>query len=278
MRIKNGLALLPLIIVPTARAQTPAISANGVVNAATFQANEPLAPGGLMSIFGTALASSLANADSVPFSTSLAGVSVKLTNGADASQAFDAPISYVQPDDPTKNVPAQINAQVPWSSNVTNGPLSFNVVVTRNGVPSQPMSVTIGPFSPGIFAFNGQRAIVANVDGTFTWPTGLVAGAPSHPAKPGDIVIIYATGLGAVDSPVQDGNNSIDKLRNTLVKPVVLIGGASAVVQFSGLSPQFPGVNQINAVVPNIAASDSVPIQLQIGGITTPALTIAVGQ
>jgi uncharacterized protein (TIGR03437 family) len=60
---------------------------------------------------------------------------------------------------------------------------------------------------------------------------------------------------------------------------VVLIGGQPASVSFSGLSPQFVGVNQLNVVVPNVTPGNSVPIQIQAGGITTSSqITIAIAQ
>jgi uncharacterized protein (TIGR03437 family) len=60
----------------------------------------------------------------------------------------------------------------------------------------------------------------------------------------------------------------------------VLIGGISANVQFSGLSPQFVGLNQINVQVPTgVSPSDTVPIQIKIGSMTTSnKVTIAVAQ
>jgi uncharacterized protein (TIGR03437 family) len=60
--------------------------------------------------------------------------------------------------------------------------------------------------------------------------------------------------------------------------PVVLIGGVQAQVAFSGLSPEFPGVNQINVVVPQgVTPGNAVPLQLQVGGITsTDQVTIAI--
>ena len=86
-----------------------------------------------------------------------------------------------------------------------------------------------------------------------------------------------ATGLGAVDVPIQSGHDSQDALRQTLTKPIVLMGGISAPVQFSGMSPQFVGVNQLNVVVPNTAPGDAVSIQLQVGGITTSdQITLAI--
>jgi uncharacterized protein (TIGR03437 family) len=108
---------------------------------------------------------------------------------------------------------------------------------------------------------------------------GSVPGVLTHPAKPGDLVIVYATGLGAVDVPIADGQASTDQTRNTLIKPTVMVGGLAANVLFSGLTPQYPGVNQLNVIVPNAVPGDSVPIQIQVGGITTPVTTtMAVGQ
>ncbi len=72
-----------------------------------------------------------------------------------------------------------------------------------------------------------------------------------------------------MDSPVADGNNSLDKLRKNVVTPIVMIGGVTAEVQFSGLSPQFVGVNQMNVKVPNSAPGDDVSLQIQAGGMTT---------
>jgi uncharacterized protein (TIGR03437 family) len=253
-----------------ASAQSPSINPGGIVNAADGQA--PLAPGSLFSIFGSRLSSQTASASTIPLSSQLGGVTVQFVNG---QTTINAPMLYVQPD--STGAISQINAQVPWDL-VTPGTTStVNVVVLHDGVSSPSTPVTIGPFSPAIFA-SGTRAVAVNLDGTLVWPTGAIAGLATHPAKPGDVIIIYATGLGAVDKPIADGANSLDVLRNTLTPPVVLVGGLSAQVAFSGLSPQFVGVNQLNIVVPNAAPGDAVPLQLQLGGITSPnTITIAVG-
>src|SRR5947209_6381956 len=82
------------------------------------------------------------------------------------------------------------------------------------------------------------------------WLSGLIPGLTTHPAKVGDVIIIYATGLGAVDSPPDNGQGSLDKLRQTVTKPTVMVGGITANVLFAGLSPQFVGVNQLNVIIP----------------------------
>jgi len=154
---------------------------------------------------------------------------------------------------------------------------NVNVIVTTGAGSSTPVTVGVGPFSPGIFTI-GTLAAAQNVDGTLAQPAGSIPGSTTHPAKIGDTIIIYATGLGATDSPIADGDIP-KKLTNTGTVPIVLIGGVSAHVDFSGMSPQFVGVNQLNVVIPNTAPGNSVSLQLQVGGISSPSnITMAVSQ
>jgi len=82
-----------------AHSQTPSVPAGGVINAASgASVTAPVAPGSLVSIFGSNLASGLAQADSIPLSTSLNSVSVTF-NG------IPAPLLFVSG--------GQINAQLP---------------------------------------------------------------------------------------------------------------------------------------------------------------------
>ena len=94
----------------------------------------------------------------------------------------------------------------------------------------------------------------------------------------GDTLVFYASGLGPVDQTPTDGANSLDALRQTTTMPTVLIGNVPSQIAFSGLSPQFVGVYQVNLVVPvGPGAGDAVPTQVQIGGATSAdSLTIAL--
>jgi len=251
-----------------ALSQTPVVSPGGVLNGASFATGQPITPGSLISIFGTNLASSTAQADSIPLSNALGGVTVQFEH---AGQTLNAPMLFVNG--------TQLNVQVPWELLPGDVAASVGLVVTTNNVAAAKVQVNAGPFSPGIFASNGLAIAVNNSDGTLAWPANTVPGLTTHPAKPGDALIVYATGLGQLDNTPADGANSLDKLRNTLVKPVVTVGGVTAQVLFSGLSPQFVGVNQVNIVVPDVPAGNSVPIQMQMGGITSPSnITIAITQ
>ena len=238
-------------------AQAPVVSPGGVVNAANFVA--PVAPGSLVSIFGSNLAPQVAQAASIPLPASLGGVTVSF-NG------FLAPLLYV--------APGQINAQIPFEvpSNQT-----VSIVVSNNGVLSAPQTVEVSAYAPGVFSFEGY-AVAIHSDGSLAAPTGAFPQIASRPAVPGETLQILATGLGPVNPPAITGDNSLDMLRRTIATPTIMIGGLLAQVPFSGLSPQFVGVYQLNVVVPpGIPTSDAVPLQVQIGGaVDTGKTTIAV--
>ena len=243
----------------SAFAQNPNI--DRIVNAASFTQGQAVAAGSLASLFGSQLASGLAQAASVPLSVALGDVQSVTFDGV------PAPLLFVDS--------GQINVQVPWEIAGSGG---TSVVVHRGGG-SQPLQIPVSSFSPGIFAvnFGSGTAIAINQDSSLAAPEGSIPGIATHPAHAGDTILILCTGLGPVDQPVKSGAKPTT-LTRTLTTPTVLIGGVPAQVAFSGLSPDFPGVNQLNVVVPDGAPpGDAVPLQIQVGGITTTdQVTIAV--
>lgn len=250
--------------------QAPVVVNGGVLNAASFARNQAVAPGGLVSIFGTNLAASLAQADSIPLATNLGNVTVSINNIA-------APMMFVNHDAANGD---QINAQLPFEVTGT----SANVVVTRGGVASAPQSFPLTSAAPGIFSVNygtGNAIAWSNSDGQLAAPPGSISGLTTHPAKIGDVntLVILSTGLGAVNPPVQTGNNVTDgQLHRTVATPTVLVGGVPAQLIFAGMSPQFVGVYQLNVVIqPGTPTGNAVPLQIQMNGIlTTDQVTIAV--
>lgn len=248
-----------LLLGSAAFAQGPMVAPGGIENAAGLGNSTTIAPGSLISIFGSGLASGLSVASSATLSTSLGDVDSVMING------MPAPLMFVSE--------GQINAQAPWEL----GPGPAQVVVTRRGVQSPPATAQVSQFSPALYSFNNGTAyaIAINPDGTFAAPAGAIAGAASHPASAGDAVVFYASGLGPVDQPPKDGANSLDTLRRTTSPLQMMIGGAAANVFFSGLSPQFTGVYQVNATTPmGGATGDAVPVQLTIGGVSSADMMI----
>lgn len=241
----------------------PIVFEGGVVNAADGTNQPIITPGSLVSIFGSDLASGLSQADSIPLGVALGETSVTF-NG------IPGPLLFVSQ--------GQVNAQLPWnvlSDGVTQGVV--NVVVRRGQTESPAVEIPVGPFSPGVFTFQG-KAIAINGDGSLAQPVGSIPTVATHPAPIGSTVVIYATGLGAVNNPVANGANTLDGLRTNLTFPEVFFGGVKQRVIFSGLTPQFVGVNQVNVtILEGTPAGGAVPVLVQSGGVSSPAgATIAV--
>jgi uncharacterized protein (TIGR03437 family) len=240
-----------------ASAQAPLVEPGGVVDAASFTA--PVVPGSLVSIFGSNLAGTGIAADVIPLPLALGGVSVSF-NG------IPAPLLYVSPQ--------QINAQLPWEV-LTAGPVS---VVVSNGTASAPQTVQVAAIAPGLFTVGGY-ALAVNPDGSLAAPAGAIPGIASRAARPGDSLILWGSGFGAVTPPASTGNDSLDTLRVLTTLPTVTIGGLSAQVTFAGLSPQFVGVYQINVTMPSIGIpANAATVQIEEGGVSGAIqTTIAIG-
>jgi uncharacterized protein (TIGR03437 family) len=266
-----GLALGMLVCASLAHAQ-PAVGAGGVVNSGSYSA-QGVAPGSLVSIFGTNLAASTSSGSTIPLSTTLSDVMSVTFNDIPAGLYFVSA--------------GQINAQLPFNvlaSGQTSG--TANIVVTRGNGTSAPQSVNVVPASPGIFTTSatgvGQAFAYDNTTGDLAAP----AGPPIGPfttvpisVSSGHALIIACTGLGAV-TPTIDNYVAASEggLRNTALTPVVTIGGVTAKFVYSVLSPQFVGEYQIGVVPdPATPTGDAVSLQIAINGVTTSdKVTIAV--
>jgi uncharacterized protein (TIGR03437 family) len=235
----------------------PSINAGGVVNAASFAAGLPTAPGSIASAFGSFLVSSLTTASGVPLPDSLAGLSMQFGSG------IKVPLFAVSG--------GQVNFQVPWELAVqSQSPLH----ATINGQTSAAQTVNIAVFAPGIFSVNAQGTGQGSIlDSSYRLVDF------SNPATAGSTVIqIYCTGLGAVTNQPASGSAALsDPLSYTMTYPTVMIGGAQASVLFSGLAPGSVGEYQVNALVPaGSARGSAVQVVIAIGGATSNAVTIAV--
>ncbi len=240
----------------------PSVVPGGVLNAASFAKNSsgqgtPVSPGSLVSIFGNALGTSQADADSVPFSTLLGGVSVKF-NGVDAPMRDVIPAAQL------------LNVQIPFNvlpAGTTSG--TVNVVVTVNGVATAPQPVQIVSQAPGVFTIppGVGNAVVVNLtqDSTFgliAAPTGSIAGVTTGAIARGNIAYMYVTGLGIMNPAVNNGDGP-NGVFNVLTLPQLTIGGVNATVFFGGQAPGFPGVYQVNLQIPNNAPTgDKVPVRI----------------
>jgi uncharacterized protein (TIGR03437 family) len=99
----------------------------------------------------------------------------------------------------------------------------------------------------------------------------------SNPAQPGQYIILYANGLGAVDHPPLSGEATpSQQLASTLVQPTVTIGGVAANVLFSGLTPDSIGLYQIDVQVPANAPAGMQPVVITQSGVSSQPANLPI--
>jgi uncharacterized protein (TIGR03437 family) len=232
-----GVALPAPTISPSISSSGVFLNPAGVVNAgssAPFTAG--IAPGELLTIYGANMAPSAQIAGSIPFPTTLNKVQVKINNIA-------APLYYV--------TPTQISAIVPYS--VTSGVAQIQVI--NDGVASNTVTALVAVTAPGVLT-QTQNGLgygdVVHADGTLV--------NAKNPAKIGETVLVFLTGLGGVNPAIADGAaGPSDTLSNAVAKIGVVVGSKSATVGYAGLAPQLAGLYQINVTIPDgVTAGDNV--------------------
>jgi uncharacterized protein (TIGR03437 family) len=227
----------------------PSITANKVVDGATFQVGQGLAPGSYITIFGTALADATQVESTTSLPVALSDVSVSFDGGG---LSLPGHLAYVSP--------GQINVQIPWEF---QGQSSVSMKVTVSQLPSNVYTVPLAPASPGVFAV---------VDAT----SGVVITATT-PVKRGDALVIYANGLGAVSNQPASGEPSPQQpLAATNFTPTVTIGGSTAGLIFSGLTPGSVGLYQVNVTVPANAPTGNQPLVIGVNGVNSTPITVLV--
>jgi uncharacterized protein (TIGR03437 family) len=112
-------------------------------------------------------------------------------------------------------------------------PGTAQVQVTNNGVPRAAFNARAQSLSPSFFVFNGGPYVAAtHANASCLGPTNLYRGL-TMPAKPGEIVLLYANGMGLTSTPVVSRATTQTGTLSPL--PVIQIGGIAAAIQFAGL-------------------------------------------
>ncbi len=240
-----------------ANASVPQVTAGGVVETAAYGA--PVAPGDLVAIFGSALSNASAPATSVPLPSQLLTTSVLMDGQF-------IPMFYTSS--------GQVNAVVPYGLS-TNA--QHQLVVQVGNSLSVPQSVQIGDARPGVFTINASGSGQGHIYTITSAGTYILAGA-STPAKSGNNVVVYCSGLGAVNPPLTAGTATpLTFLTQTVGTLTATIGGVPAKVTFSGMTPGSTGLYQVNLVVPaGVANNNASPLQLSIAGQQSAIVTMAV--
>lgn len=251
----------------------PFITQAGVVNIATF-ANEPIAQGDILAVFGDQFASagSTYTNSGTPLASQL-GTTQVLVNGV------AAPLYYVSRQ--------QINFQVPYSTAVAQ---IATIQVVSNGTTSNIRSVEATGVVPRILLWptsfvQGNYGIAVNADGSLALPTGDSFGVfNAHPTRAGATVVFYCIGLGQTSPGATDGTAaSSQPVESTSAVSVTfgssLTGSVTTQSTFAGLVPTLVALYQVNVQVPNgVPIGSSIPVYFNLNGNSGNSVNIAISQ
>lgn len=250
-RLRSCLAL-SVLLCGAARGAAPSYSATGIVNSGNF-APGPFAPNSIVTIFGSGLARSsqqLAAGDIVSghLPTELNYTQVFVDN-------FPAPLFYVSD--------TQINFLVPGTQAL--GATKIRVASEGNTGPE--VTVTVVDSAPALFTLAGEYAIATHVDNSLV--------SPDSPAHGGEIIVVYATGLGkTVPNPA---TGEIPQLlawivggRTALQVSLAGVVADPGLIKYAGLTPGSAGLYQINLELPGNPGTDP-ELRVTIAGQSSPA-------
>jgi uncharacterized protein (TIGR03437 family) len=227
------------------QAQTPLVRA--IVNAANSDPTA-IARGSFMSIYGQNFGAQTGPPSSLPLPTTLGTTQVTIKSGSSTYKAF---LHFVSP--------GQINAILP--SAVPAGAASMTVTVGTTTSSAAPFFVVES--SLGMFTLNSQPAGMA-IAQNFESATSLPLNLYTNPARQGQTMILWGTGLGAYTAGSDDGPPQAGNIVNNAT---VLVAGIEITPFYAGRAPGIPGVDQINFTLPdNIPDGCSLYLQVQIPG------------
>ena len=236
--------VLAVLVLKTVWAQAPAYTADSIVNASDYSPG-PFAPNSVLSIFGSNLSwytGEFSASQSTPAApVALSGVEVYVDN-------WPAPLLYVSA--------SQINFLIP--SGETPGSVTVHVV--REGTSGPFVSLTLVDGAPALFGGGSGFAIATHADGTLL--------TDASPGQPGEIVVVYATGLGPTDPDPEAGEipQTAAPLHWLGSLSISLNGAAlpSDAIEYAGATPGCVGLYQLNLQLPQGVAADPV-IQVSMG-------------
>jgi len=249
---------LAAMLAATASAQ-PSIFANGIVNSASYAKpglpNAGIAEGSIFTIFGNNIGpSSPVQVSAFPIGTNLGGTTVNVSAGG---TNYPAPVIFTSQ--------SQVSAIMP--SNVPAG--SANVTVGFNGSTSASQPITVVPSSFGVYSTNQQgtgSAVVQNANFQLFTPTSA--------ALPGDVAILWGTGLG----PVSFSDAGAPQATNLTNIPAELyIGGQPVNLTYRGRSGCCSGVDQLVFTVPSGVSGCNVSVSVKINNVVSPTTTMPIG-
>jgi uncharacterized protein (TIGR03437 family) len=256
----NGSSILLEFLTYSAKSALPAITQllNNSSQTPFGYPNYGIAPSSLFVVIGSNLAD-----PGTPVLQSSADPGLPLTlNGASISVTVKGvttvpPIYYTSP--------TQLAAVLPAATPAGFGTLT----VTYHGNTSAPIQIQVVPNALGFnFYYTNSAAATDAATGTLLTFT--------NSGTPGEVVTLWATGLGADPA---DSDSTYTSSPHAVNAPLqIYIGGVQAPVSYQGAST-YPGVNQINVTIPDTVGTGCfVTLVAVAGGVTSNTVSIPVNK
>jgi len=233
----------------------PVLFRNGTVNVFNRVSGGALAPGTIVEVYGSGLASSTATPGMLPLPNIFNGTLVVVGG-------FQVPLYYLS----DGQLDAEIAVDLPQNQ-------QHAIVVSANGALTVPDSIDVVPVQLGVAAYTDGH-VIAQHGADFSYVTA------SSPAKPSEVLVIYLSGMGPTNPAVKSGNAApgVEPLARVTLTPTVMVDGQNADVGFAGLSPGFVGLYQVNFTVPPTAKSGDLNLVLIQNGVTANITKLPVSK
>jgi uncharacterized protein (TIGR03437 family) len=231
--------------------QAPVLAKDGTLHNLNPVVGAALAPGTIAQVYGSGLAVATALPGALPLPTTFNGT-LMLIGG------ISAPLFYLSS--------GQLNVQIP-SELAPNQ--QYATIVSANGALTLPDQIDVVPAVPGIAAFpSGQIIAQHGLDSSLV--------DSGHPAKPGEVLVIYLAGMGATNPSVPSGNASPAAL--VRVPPMLTVDGQMVPFMYAGLTPGSAGLYQINFQLPAGIRSGNLTTVVTQNGVASNVTTLPVSQ
>ncbi len=232
----------------------------GVVNGASFQAG--IAPNSWVTIRGTNLSSQTDVWDKAIIAGRLPAT---LGNVAVTVGGRPVYVEYVSA--------TQINILTP--PDLVTGILP--IVVTTNAGASTAFSVLSATYGPAFFTWPNGQPVATHSDFSWAAKAGTFAGAATVPAKPGEVIILWGTGMGPTSPAAPVGIQVSGGPYSTASLPTLTVLTAKAVVYGAALASGYAGLYQLAFQIPADFPDGDYPINGNVGGAPFAApVTITV--
>ena len=149
------------------------------------------------------------------------------------------------------------------------------MTIQYRGVMSELVRKSVGDVALGVFTQNASGSgpgAILNQDASMN--------TPKRPARPGEVISIYATGEGRTDPPGVDGAITSQPLPKPVLSVTATIGGVAAEVLYAGAAPgAIAGLFQVNVKVPaTVRTGDAIPMYLTVGGFSSQQVDVAIAK